>query len=46
MTVLLLYWTTMVDPDGVVYFFNDVYERDERIAKALNEPFRLDMPGQ
>jgi murein L,D-transpeptidase YcbB/YkuD len=46
MQVLLLYWTAMVEPDGTVYFFNDVYERDERIAEALNEPFRLDMPGQ
>jgi murein L,D-transpeptidase YcbB/YkuD len=46
MPVLLLYWTAMVKPDGTVYFFNDVYERDERIAKALGEPFRLDMPGQ
>ena len=46
MPVLLLYWTAMVEPDGTVYFFNDVYERDERIAKALGEPFRLDMPGQ
>jgi murein L,D-transpeptidase YcbB/YkuD len=44
--VLLLYWTAMVEPDGTVYFFNDVYERDERIAEALGESFRLDMPGQ
>jgi L,D-transpeptidase YcbB len=44
MTVLLLYWTTMVDPDGVVHFYDDVYERDARIAEALNQPFRLDMP--
>jgi murein L,D-transpeptidase YcbB/YkuD len=44
--VLLLYWTAMVDPDGVVYFYNDVYERDARIAEALNQPFRLDMPTQ
>jgi murein L,D-transpeptidase YcbB/YkuD len=46
MQVLLLYWTVMVEPDGVVYFYDDVYERDARIAKALNQPFRLDMPGQ
>jgi len=46
MPVLLLYWTAMVEPDGTVYFFNDVYERDKRITEALGEPFRLDMPGQ
>jgi murein L,D-transpeptidase YcbB/YkuD len=46
MPVLLLYWTAMVDPNGVVYFYDDVYERDARIAEALNQPFRLDMPGQ
>jgi murein L,D-transpeptidase YcbB/YkuD len=46
MPVLLLYWTAMIDPDGVVYFYDDVYERDARIAEALNQPFRLDMPGQ
>jgi murein L,D-transpeptidase YcbB/YkuD len=44
MPVLLLYWTTMVTPDGVVYFFNDVYSRDERIAEALNQPFHFDPP--
>ena len=43
--VLLLYWTAMVDPDGLVYFYDDVYERDARIAEALSQPFRLDMPG-
>ena len=45
MPVLLLYWTAMVDPDGLVYFYDDVYERDARIAEALSQPFRLDMPG-
>ena len=44
--VLLLYWTAMVKPDGTVYFFDDVYARDERIAEALDEPFRLDVPTQ
>jgi len=46
MPVLLLYWTTMVTPDGVVYFFNDVYSRDEPIAKALDEPFQFDLSTQ
>ena len=44
MPVLLLYWTAMVTPDDTVYFFNDVYARDERIVEALNEPFRFDAP--
>jgi len=42
--VLLLYWTTMPTPDGVVHFFNDVYLRDARIAEALDQPFRFDPP--
>lgn len=46
MPVLLLYWTAMAKPDGTVYFFNDVYSRDERITKALDEPFQLDLPTQ
>ena len=44
--VFLLYWTAEIDEDGIVHFFNDVYERDEAIAEALGEPFRLDAPGQ
>jgi murein L,D-transpeptidase YcbB/YkuD len=44
MPVLLLYWTAMVTPDDVVYFYSDVYERDQKIVKALNEPFQIDLP--
>jgi len=44
MPVLLLYWTAMPTPDGVVHFFNDVYSRDARIAEALDQPFRFDPP--
>lgn len=39
--VLLLYWTANVDPDGVVHFYRDVYERDPAIARALDGPFRI-----
>jgi murein L,D-transpeptidase YcbB/YkuD len=46
MPVLLLYWTAMSTPEGVVHFFNDVYSRDKQIAEALDEPFRLDLPEQ
>jgi murein L,D-transpeptidase YcbB/YkuD len=42
--VLLLYWTALADANGIVYFYNDVYSRDERIARVLDEPFQLDLP--
>ena len=42
--VFLLYWTAMVEPNGVVHFFNDVYSRDTAVAEALDEPFQVDLP--
>ncbi len=42
--VLLLYWTAEVDPNGLVHFYNDVYERDRRIAAALDAPFTIELP--
>ena len=42
--VLLMYWTAIVNQDGEVVFYNDVYERDQNIADALNEPFRIELP--
>ncbi len=39
--VLLLYWTANVDPDGVVHFYRDVYQRDPPIEKVLDGPFRI-----
>ncbi len=42
--VLILYWTAEVDPDGLVHFYNDVYERDQRIATALDAPFTIELP--
>jgi murein L,D-transpeptidase YcbB/YkuD len=43
--VLLLYWTAEIGPNGDVRFYPDVYERDARIAEALAQPFRNDLPG-
>ncbi len=42
--VLLMYWTAIVREDGEVLFYNDVYERDQNIADALDEPFRIELP--
>ena len=44
--VFLLYWTAMVQQDDTVIFYNDVYDRDQAVADALDEPFRLDLPGR
>lgn len=39
--VLLLYWTAEVTPDGSVEFFQDVYDRDAALDRALDLPFRI-----
>jgi murein L,D-transpeptidase YcbB/YkuD len=42
--VLLLYWTAEVDDDGVLQFFEDVYERDQAVLNALDSEFRFELP--
>jgi murein L,D-transpeptidase YcbB/YkuD len=44
--VLLLYWTAEVDEDGTVHFYQDIYDRDQPVADALNARFTLDRPRQ
>lgn len=39
--VLLLYWTAWVDEQGKTNFRPDIYGRDARLARALDEPFRF-----
>ena len=42
--VLLTYLTARVDPDGTVNFFDDVYQRDQRVAEALARPINFELP--
>lgn len=42
--VLLLYWTAQVNEDGVVYFYQDIYDRDQSVADGLSARFTLDRP--
>ncbi|MFZ9053448.1 MAG: L,D-transpeptidase family protein [Woeseiaceae bacterium] len=44
MPVMLLYWTAQVDPGGDVHFYQDVYDRDQRIEDGLNSEFVMDLP--
>jgi len=39
--VSLFYWTADVDDDGSVVFLPDVYQRDGRVLRALNGPFKV-----
>jgi len=38
--VLLLYWTVSIDDKGLVRFSDDVYDRDARVLRALDAPYR------
>ena len=45
MPVLIMYWTAEAGLDGRIRFFKDVYERDERLLKALDGPVGFNVPG-
>jgi len=40
--VLLYYTTAVVEEDGELYFFDDIYGHDERLAKLLAKGYRVD----
>jgi murein L,D-transpeptidase YcbB/YkuD len=42
--VMLSYWTSWVDRDGIPQFREDVYGRDPKVAKALAQPFAIRGP--
>lgn len=44
--VLLLYFTTLIDENGKLIFYKDIYNRDENIIKELKQPFKLVIPDQ
>ncbi|MGB8329656.1 MAG: L,D-transpeptidase family protein [Polyangiales bacterium] len=44
--VSLYYWTIDVEDDGALIFLPDVYQRDGRLLRALNGPFKLRKPNR
>jgi len=44
--VLLLYWTAEVREDDSVYFYQDIYDRDQSVADGLDARFILDRPAR
>jgi len=44
MTVMLLYSTVGVLDETLVRFYNDIYERDARVLRSLNEDFKFRLP--
>ena len=42
--VLIIYLTALVDPDGVTRFYNDIYDRDQRVLQALDGEIVMDLP--
>lgn len=42
--VLIIYLTALVDPNGVTRFYNDIYDRDQRVLQALDGEVVMDLP--
>lgn len=42
--VLLLYFTARMGENNQVYFFKDVYKRDNKVIEALKKPFKFVKP--
>ena len=40
-TIMLLYWTVVIEPDGIVNFRKDIYKRDGKLLDALNGEFSI-----
>ena len=44
-TIMLLYWTVVIEPDGIVNFRKDIYDRDKNVLQALNGEFSFSLPS-
>lgn len=44
-TIMLLYWTVVIEQDGTVKFRKDIYDRDKDLLKALDGEFNLSLPA-
>ena len=44
-SVIITYLTASVDSDGYTRFYNDIYERDEKVLNALNGPVTIQAPS-
>jgi len=43
--VIIVYLTASVNADGQVRFYNDIYDRDQKVLDALNGPVMIQPPG-
>ena len=43
-TIMLLYWTVIIEPDGIVNFRKDIYNRGNGVLNALNGEFTFQPP--
>jgi len=42
--LLLPYWTAEIGAGGQIHFYDDVYQRDQKILTALDSPYRVNIP--
>ena len=42
----VVYWTAEVDAEGVIHFYDDIYEWDAKVLDVLDKPFRSDHHDQ
>lgn len=43
-TIMLLYWTVVIEPDGTVNFRKDIYGLDKKVLQALDGEFNISLP--